>query len=100
MKDYNFTLTFNDLKSTYLIWDEWNMADNELDVEYWVSNGTACISGIKFHGMQIIGLIMCLPKESMDFIEKAAQADYEKRKAAKIKAAALHPTTDEILKIK
>jgi hypothetical protein len=100
MKDHKFTFEFNDIKSTYLIWDEWNMADNELDVEYWISSDTACVSGIKFHGVQIIGLIMCLPKEAMEFIEKAAQADYEKRKAAKIKAAAIHPSTDEMLKLK
>jgi hypothetical protein len=97
--DYKFTLEFNDYKETYSVWDEWNMADNELDVEYWNSKGRAVVSGVKFHGIEMIGLLMCLPKQAMEFIEKAAQEDYEKRKQAQIHAnyPNLHPTTEEII---
>jgi hypothetical protein len=98
--DHRFTIRFNDLKDSYPIWDQWNMADNELDVTYIVFEGRACISSVRWERNEIIGLLMCLPKQVMQFIEQAAEGDRESRKQARIKAANMQPSTDQILKLK
>jgi hypothetical protein len=99
---HQFTFEFNDHKETFPVWDEWNMADQELEVIYEIRDGRVSIDSVKVRvdtctGFQTVELVHILSALSglLD-IKIAAQDNWERRKQEKIKAANLH----QILKVK
>jgi hypothetical protein len=99
---HQFTFEFNDHKETFPVWDEWNMADQELEVIYEIRDGRVSIDSVKVRvdtctGFQTVELIHILSALSglLD-IKRAAEDNWESRKQARIKAANMQ----QILKIK
>jgi hypothetical protein len=93
---HQFTFEFNDHKETFPVWDEWNMADTELEVLYEVRGGRVSIDSVKVSvdtctGFQTIELVHILSALSgLLEIKIAAHLHWERRKQEKIKAANMH----------
>jgi hypothetical protein len=87
---HKFTFEFNDHKETFPVWDEWNMADQELEVKYEIRDGRVSIDSVKVRvdtctGFQTIELIHILSALSglLD-IKIAAESDVMRRNVEKM----------------
>lgn len=105
MKHHQFTFEFNDYKEVFPEWDEWNMADTELDVTYNVINGRVHVCSVKmradsptgYNTAEIRHILAAL--DGLKTIKRACENDCERRNQAQIRASypKLHPTTEEII---
>jgi hypothetical protein len=111
MKEYKFTFEFNDHKDAFPEWDQWNMGDVELDVTYNIIGGvdnksiwTVHVSSVTMLGdnstdrIELRHILAALG--GLKDIKRACEDDLAKLRLAKILAASLQPTTDQILKLK
>ena len=87
---HRFTFEFNDHKETFPTWDEWNMADQELEVIYEVRGGRISIHSVKMSvdtatGFQTVELVHILSALSglLD-IKRAAEDDVMRRNVEKM----------------
>jgi hypothetical protein len=86
---HRFTFEFNNYKETFPVWDEWNMADQELEVIYEVRDGRISIDSVKmsvatatgFHDVELVHILSAL--SGLLDIKRAAEDDVMRRNVEK-----------------